>query len=61
VCTQTCYVSRDEKNVQHAIEVFETYSIGNYHRFFQLYLSAELMGGYLMDLYVLRERKRVSP
>ena len=51
-------VKLSESNVQHAIEVFEAFSEGNYQRFFKLYLDAPLMGGYLMDFYIARERRR---
>eukprot|EP00038_Savillea_parva_P009413 m.183380 g.183380 ORF g.183380 m.183380 type:complete len:686 (-) comp15800_c0_seq1:100-2157(-) len=46
------------KSVAHAMDVRSAQALGNYARFFQLYLDAPLMGGYVMDLYVLRERKK---
>ncbi|KAI5776382.1 SAC3/GANP/Nin1/mts3/eIF-3 p25 family-domain-containing protein [Geopyxis carbonaria] len=42
--------------IQHALEVRSVLAIGNYHRFFRLYLEAPGMGGYLMDSFVVRER-----
>jgi len=30
--------------------------LGNYHRFFRLYLDTPNMGAYLMDMFVVRER-----
>jgi len=30
--------------------------LGNYHRFFRLYLDTPNMGAYLMDMFVTRER-----
>ncbi|RXG43934.1 hypothetical protein VDGE_09892 [Verticillium dahliae] len=31
-------------------------ALGNYHKFFQLYLDTPNMGAYLMDMFVVRER-----
>jgi SAC3 family protein LENG8/THP3 len=42
--------------VKHALEVRSTLALGNYHRFFQLYLDTPNMGAYLMDMFVDRER-----
>ncbi|KAL1975778.1 hypothetical protein VTN31DRAFT_4170 [Thermomyces dupontii] len=42
--------------VQHALEVRSALALGNYHRFFQLYLDTPNMGAYLMDMFVDRER-----
>ena len=48
----------DDPHVKHAISVYESYALGNYHKLFTLYRDAPNMGGYLMDLYVERERKK---
>ncbi|KAK2808141.1 hypothetical protein FQN49_008749, partial [Arthroderma sp. PD_2] len=42
--------------VSHALEVRSALALGNYHRFFQLYLDTPNMGAYLMDMFVERER-----
>lgn len=42
--------------VQHALGVRSALALGNYHRFFQLYLDTPNMGAYLMDMFVGRER-----
>lgn len=43
-------------SVQHALSVRSALATNNYHRFFQLFLSAPNMGGYLMDQFIERER-----
>ncbi|CBF79222.1 hypothetical protein AN7031.2 [Aspergillus nidulans FGSC A4] len=42
--------------VKHALDVRSALALGNYHRFFQLYLATPNMGAYLMDMFVDRER-----
>lgn len=42
--------------VKHALETRSALALGNYHRFFQLYLETPNMGAYLMDMFVARER-----
>ena len=42
--------------VKHALDVRSALALGNFHRFFQLYLSTPNMGAYLMDMFVNRER-----
>jgi SAC3 family protein LENG8/THP3 len=42
--------------VKHALDVRSALALGNYHRFFQLYLDTPNMGAYLMDMFVDRER-----
>lgn len=42
--------------VKHALDVRSALALGNYHRFFQLYLEAPNMGPYLMDMFLVRER-----
>ncbi|PNS16349.1 hypothetical protein CAC42_6456 [Sphaceloma murrayae] len=42
--------------VKHALEVRSALAKGNYHKFFKLYEDSPNMGGYLMDMFVDRER-----
>jgi hypothetical protein len=47
---------KKERDIKHALDVRSALALGNYHRFFQLYLDTPHMGGYLMDMFVDRER-----
>lgn len=47
---------KSEPSIKHALEVRSALAMGNYHRFFQLYQDPPVLGGYLMDLFVGRER-----
>jgi len=42
--------------VKHALETRAAVASGNYHRLFRLYLDVPNMGGYLMDMFIERER-----
>ncbi|KAH0544299.1 hypothetical protein FGG08_001562 [Glutinoglossum americanum] len=42
--------------VKHALDVRSALALGNYHRFFRLYLDTPNMGAYLMDMFIVRER-----
>ncbi len=42
--------------VKHALDARSALALGNYHRFFHLYLDTPNMGAYLMDMFVSRER-----
>lgn len=42
--------------IKHALGARSALALGNYHRFFQLYLETPNMGAYLMDMFVSRER-----
>jgi len=44
--------------VKHALAVQRALALGNYHAFFEQYLSAPNMGAYIMDHFVDRERLR---
>lgn len=44
--------------MQHALRVQRALSMGNYHTFFELYLAAPNMGGYIMDHFTDRERAK---
>lgn len=45
-----------EPTIKHALDVRSSLALGNYHRFFQLYQDPPILGGYLMDKFVGRER-----
>ncbi|MCJ1227595.1 hypothetical protein MMC12_004251 [Toensbergia leucococca] len=45
-----------EPAIKHALDARSALALGNYHRFFQLYLETPNMGAYLMDMFVARER-----
>ncbi|CAK7564870.1 MAG: hypothetical protein SEPTF4163_002773 [Sporothrix epigloea] len=47
---------KKEEPIRHALQVRSALALGNYHRFFQLYLATPNMGAYLMDMFVARER-----
>jgi len=48
---------RVDESIKHALDVRTAWALNNYHRFFQLYLNAPKMAGYLMDKFVGRIRK----
>ena len=49
-------VEKEQPAIKHALSVRSSLALGNYHRFFRLYLDTPNMGAYLMDMFVVRER-----
>ncbi|ERF69577.1 hypothetical protein EPUS_01907 [Endocarpon pusillum Z07020] len=49
-------LDKADRAVKHALDVRSALALGNYHRFFQLFLETPNMGAYLMDMFVARER-----
>ena len=57
--TALARLTKEEKSdpaIKHALLIRSAWALSNYHTFFQLYLSAPNMSGYLLDLFVQRER-----
>ena len=47
---------KTQEFIKHALDVRSSLALGNYHKFFRLYLQAQNMGGHLMDMFIERER-----
>ena len=47
---------KNEAPIKHALETRSALALGNYNRFFKLYLVAPGMGAYLLDMSIQRER-----
>lgn len=47
---------KKDKGIKHAMEVRSALNLNNYHRFFRLFAQTPNMGGWLMDMFVKRER-----
>lgn len=56
VLSELTLADKKEDAIKHALEVRSALALGNYHKFFQLYLKVPNMGAYLMDMFVERER-----
>lgn len=57
--TALARLTKEEKEnpaIRHALLIRSAWALSNYHTFFQLYLNAPNMSGYLLDLFVQRER-----
>jgi len=57
VLSELTMEDREDECLQHALKLRESWSLRNYHRFFNLYKSAPKMAGYLIDWFIDRERK----
>lgn len=47
---------RQQPAVKHALGIRSALASGNYHRFFRLFHETPNMGGYLIDMFIIRER-----
>jgi hypothetical protein len=47
---------KSQDAVKHALAVRGSLAIGNYHKFFRLYVQTSNMGAYLIDMFIGRER-----
>jgi SAC3 family protein LENG8/THP3 len=56
VLSELTPADKKEPAIKHALEVRSALALGNFHKFFKLYLSVPGMGAYLMDMFVERER-----
>jgi SAC3 family protein LENG8/THP3 len=56
VLSELTQTDKADRAVKHALDVRSALALGNYHRFFQLFLETPNMGAYLMDMFVARER-----
>ena len=56
VLSELTPADKADNAVKHALDVRSALALGNYHRFFQLFLDTPNMGAYLMDMFVARER-----
>jgi hypothetical protein len=56
VLAELTTAEKEEAAIKHALQVRSALALGNYHRFFRLYLDTPNMGAYLMDMFVVRER-----
>lgn len=56
ILTDLTIAEKGEPAIKHALDVRSALALGNYHKFFRLYLDTPNMGAYLMDMFVVRER-----
>ena len=56
VLRELTYEQRHTSCVKHALSMFSTWSLGNYHQFFKLYKNAPNLSGAVIDMFLERER-----
>jgi hypothetical protein len=56
VLTELTTAEKEDPAIKHALDARSALALGNYHKFFRLYLETPNMGAYLMDMFVVRER-----
>jgi SAC3 family protein LENG8/THP3 len=56
VLTDLTTAEKEDPAIKHALSARSALALGNYHKFFRLYLETPNMGAYLMDMFVVRER-----
>ena len=56
VLTDLTTAEKEDPAIKHALSARSALGLGNYHKFFRLYLETPNMGAYLMDMFVVRER-----
>jgi SAC3 family protein LENG8/THP3 len=56
VLTDLTTAEKEDPAIKHALNARSALALGNYHKFFRLYLETPNMGAYLMDMFVVRER-----
>jgi hypothetical protein len=56
VMTDLTTTEKEDPAIKHALNARSALALGNYHKFFRLYLETPNMGAYLMDMFVVRER-----
>lgn len=57
--TVLAHLTKEHKSdpaIKHALAIRSAWALSNYHAFFQLYLTAPNMSGYLLDMFVQRQR-----
>lgn len=56
ILTDLTTAEKEDPAIKHALSARSALALGNYHKFFRLYLETPNMGAYLMDMFVVRER-----
>jgi hypothetical protein len=56
ILTELTTAEKEDPAIKHALDARSALALGNYHKFFRLYLETPNMGAYLMDMFVVRER-----